>query len=453
MINNNPYESAASALNISHSFDASNVADTIIATQQEADNAQGLASYNPNTTSETFYNPQDPQSIKAKEEALRAQNNGLTFKPPSNGQMLFDMLGSMLIGYGASKLLGADSNAALSVGLGAAGINHDKDKEEANRFQVIKDAIARNGQIYDSNELYNFMKTGDGKGMEQAETRHYNTQSAEDRYTQQNANREDSQNFQQSQQDANREQREAFHTDTMNMQQKNIDQRREDSKSQLTLSRAGSMANQIMDNDKPMKDRYQQQLTGWTDAKNQINIIKAAQQVLNSNSSSDQAKQQAQAMIQGAIPSLVHGVARGEMGGTATITPESLKGALPSLGLAADKYNVGTGLYNGTLSDSQIQAIDEQINGNRASIGNSLQQINSNENKSIAQATGNQNIADSYTYTSGNMPKSTDEAQGSSTNGGNGEAIATAPSGSENGDILTKGGKKYVVKNGLVYPV
>lgn len=223
MIQNNLYKSAASGMNLEDSFNASNIADTVIKSQAEQDNFEGLASYNPNTTSQTYYNPQDPASIKARREVAMAQNNGLSFRPPSNGQMLFDMLGGLLIGYGASRLLGADSNAGLAVGLQAAGINHDKDKEESQRYEVIQNAIARNGMIYDPSELWDFMKTGNGKGMEQAEQRHYNTMSAEERYTQQDKNREDTQRFQGEQQDANRAQREAFHSDQMNMQKDRLE--------------------------------------------------------------------------------------------------------------------------------------------------------------------------------------------------------------------------------------
>lgn len=147
-----------------------------MATQLDAERMDfsGVEQYNPNTTGETFYNEQDPQTLKAKAQLEKAKNNGVDFKPPSNGRMLFDMLGSLLVSYGAMRLFGAEGNEALGVGLTAAGLAHDKDKQEVDRYSILQQAIAKNGNIYSPEDLWNFMKTGDGKGMEAAETRKYN---------------------------------------------------------------------------------------------------------------------------------------------------------------------------------------------------------------------------------------------------------------------------------------
>lgn len=150
-----------------------NIGEAAINTQLEQNNFDGLQQVNPNSTGETFYNPQDPQALKAKAELEKKANNGINFKPPSQGQMFMDMLGGMLIAYSASRLLGNDGNASLGVGLMAAALNHDKDKNENHRFSIINDSINRNGHIYDPNDLYEFMKTGNGKGMEAAEQRKY----------------------------------------------------------------------------------------------------------------------------------------------------------------------------------------------------------------------------------------------------------------------------------------
>lgn len=162
----------------------------------EDETIQGLKQFNPNLTAETYYDPQDPTSLKAKAELEKARNQGVPFTPPSNGRMLMDMLGGMLMGYGLMRMYGADSTEALSIGLTAAGINHDKDKQEIDRYGIIQGAIAKNGDIYSPEILWNFMKTGDGKAMEQVERDYFNSGQTDKRYAHEDAAREDTQTFQ-----------------------------------------------------------------------------------------------------------------------------------------------------------------------------------------------------------------------------------------------------------------
>lgn len=183
---------------------------------------EGALQYNPNTTAETYYDPQDPQTLKAKAQLEQAKQNGVPFTPPSNGRMLFDMLGSLLVAYGSMKLFGADGNEALGVGLSAAGIAHDKDKQEIDRYGILQGAIAQNGNIYSPEMLWQFMKTGDGKAMEEVEREHFNSGETDKRYSQQDAAREDNQLFESQQQDLNRAQRDRYHTDEMNIQQQRL---------------------------------------------------------------------------------------------------------------------------------------------------------------------------------------------------------------------------------------
>ncbi|WEF29973.1 hypothetical protein PYR66_09900 [Klebsiella aerogenes] len=128
------------------------------------ENAQGLTMIDPNQSSATTYLSKS-QLAKAKEDAETVANGGVNFKPPSTGQMLLDMLGSMLITYGASRLLGIGGSAALGLGLTASAVAHDKDKQENERFEILQNSIKENGNIYSSEMLWNFMKTGDGKAM------------------------------------------------------------------------------------------------------------------------------------------------------------------------------------------------------------------------------------------------------------------------------------------------
>jgi len=385
-----------------------NVGEAAINTQLEQNNLDGLQQVNPNTTAETYYNPQDPQALKAKAEIAKKANNGINFQPPSTGQMFMDMLGGMLVAYGASRLLGADGNQALGVGLTAAAINHDKDREENHRFSIINDAINRNGQIYDPQDLYDFMKTGNGKGMEAAEQRKYKTDDMAATFEHQDAMQQgrfdNSQNMlaqRFNQQD--KLQGERFEQQNA-MQQGRFAQQEAMGKNQLSASRRGTIFNQIMDNDKPARDRYTQQYGGWTDAASQLNIIKQAQSVLDDPHASSEQKERATAVIQGAIPSLLHGVARGEVGGNATITEGQMEGALPRLGLSSNLWNKTTQQYDGTLSNEQINAIGHQIEGNRNSIRGWLNQINQNEQTALNKA-DNGDIEGAYSYTGANLPE------------------------------------------------
>ncbi|EPT9873094.1 hypothetical protein ACVTW2_000679 [Escherichia coli] len=111
---------------------------------------------------------------KAKQTMQRGQEGGgLPFSPPSNGQMLEDMLGGLLLGYVAARALGGTGKQAIGVGLLAAGGNHDADRAEAQRFQTIK-AMVASGENYSPDALFNFMKTGDDKALQ--DERHQNAE-------------------------------------------------------------------------------------------------------------------------------------------------------------------------------------------------------------------------------------------------------------------------------------
>lgn len=174
-------------------LDYGNLASVVMQGEAEKKDMSGINTYNFNDTALTYYNPQDPQSIKNRAAiAKQATTNGTGFKPPSNGRMLFDMLGSLLVAYGSMRMFGADGKEAVGVGLNAAVIAHDKDKQETDRYGIIKEAIAKNGEIYSPQDLWNFMKTGNGKGMETAETRKYNREDTAEKESYQDKARKES---------------------------------------------------------------------------------------------------------------------------------------------------------------------------------------------------------------------------------------------------------------------
>lgn len=184
---------------------------------------QGVQNFNPNTTSETFYNPQDPETLRKKAQLEQLKQNGVPFTAPSNGRMLFDMLGSMLVSYGYMRLFGAEGNEALGVGLSAAGIAHDKDKQEIDRYGILQGAINKNGDIYSPEILWQFMKSGDGKAMEQVERDHFNSGETDKRFAHEDTSREDTQTFQAGEQADRLAQQKELHGETLAMQQARLD--------------------------------------------------------------------------------------------------------------------------------------------------------------------------------------------------------------------------------------
>lgn len=373
--------------------------------EAEQGDVSGLSQVNPNTTAETFYSNQNPAVLKAKAEAYHTEAG---FKPPSNGQVLADMLGGLLLGYGAARLLGADGKASLAIGLNASGINHDKDLQEAERYKIIESSIEQNGMIYNPQSLWTFMKTGNGSAMEQEEREYFNAGQSDINRDYQNQRLDKTQSFQHSeqqdrfaQQNAAREDQQAFQ---QGMQNDRFNNQRMLGQGQMTASRLSTTDNQIMDNDKPARDRYMQQYGGWTDAQSQLNIIKNAQSIINDPLSTDAQKKLALSEIQGAIPSLISGVARGEIGGNASLTEGQRKAVLPSLGLPANAYNSATQQYNGTISDEQINAIQNQIAGNRNSIAGYLNQMSRNEQEAMRKAQ-NGDLTGAFSYTGANLPQ------------------------------------------------
>lgn len=368
----------------------------------------------------------------ASQGVKQAANGGLSFKPPSKTRSIIDMVGGALITYFLARSGGLSGGAATMLGFTAAAANHDADAKEMDRFTVAKKLFSEGG--YSEDALYTFMKTGDEKAL-QSET----SSKAADR-------RQDANNEAQAELQGKRLSSQASIEQSREATQKSIaDDRiqamKENQKGQITQARLGTIDNQIMDNDKPMRDRYTQQDIGWTDAQNQLNIIKDAQKVLNDPNASAQAKQQATYEIQGAIPSLASGVARGESGGNRSLTPAETKAFLPHMGLAADKYNDALNVYNGTLSDAKINALQAQIAGNRHSISNSLYQMNQNEQVAMNKA-ANGDMTGAYSYTGANLPRSTDE-QAATPAELNGQA-SSAPEGS----TVVYNGTTYKTVNG-----
>lgn len=141
---------------------------------QDVQNVQGL-SLSPVVPTASGDEAMKIKTAKAAQAFKQGkESGGLPFSPPSNGQMLMDMLGGLLLGFASAKLLGGSSKEGLAIGLLAAGGNHDADKAEQQRFLAIKDMVAKGGN-YSADALFNYMKTGDDKALQ--ETRKENHES------------------------------------------------------------------------------------------------------------------------------------------------------------------------------------------------------------------------------------------------------------------------------------
>lgn len=130
---------------------------------QDASDIQGLGM---GTVVDTGNIPANTDAIKLAKAKNAFKNGGLSFRPPSMGRMFSDMLGGLLIAYAATRLLGGDSKASLAIGLLAAGGNHDADQAEQERFRAVSDMIGKVPQ----EAIYNYMRTGDDKALQTAES-------------------------------------------------------------------------------------------------------------------------------------------------------------------------------------------------------------------------------------------------------------------------------------------
>lgn len=146
---------------------------------QDAQDFQGLA------TSPVVDTGGAVSLMQAKEAASKLQKDPLGLNPPTKHDLLTDMLKSLLIGFGASLLLGMGGKGAIFVALAAAGGTHDADLAEMQRYDALKDMVAK-GENYSTVAMQEYMKTGNDKAL----TGEYNQNQMNIRQDAQLANRD-----------------------------------------------------------------------------------------------------------------------------------------------------------------------------------------------------------------------------------------------------------------------
>lgn len=402
-----------------------------------------------NNTSQTpvYAAPFDADAQSKQIEAMKAEmeKGGMPVKKQTNLEMLTNMLGSALISYAFSRLLGGNGNESAMIGLVGAGITHDEDNKMSQRWDAAKKMLDDGDVAYSPDAILAYVQNGDDKGMQAERQNNEADKRAGLNIDAANTRQQSQQQFtagqnqqRYAQQNQMEQGREAFQSQ---QQAERLKAQADNQAARSSNWRMNTMANQIVAGDKPERDRYLQQYTGWLDAQKQMDIIKSATSVYNDPHASDEQKAEALARIQGAIPSLVSGIARGERGGNATLTTAQTKEALASIGLAGDKYNEATGLYNGTLSDAKINALSHQIEGNRSNISSTLNDIAADERRRINAGMQGDTVT---AYGGRELPQDN--------NTDNSQPVAQAPSGSSDGDILYKNGQRFIVHNGMVYP-
>lgn len=346
----------------------------------EAEHADisGLALSNPNTTAFTYYDNQNPEVQKAKAEAFGTEAG---FKPPSNGQMLFDMLGGMLLGYGAARLLGADGKASLAIGLNAAGINHDKDQQEVERYGIIESSIKQNGMIYNPQSLWTFMKTGNGAAMEQEEREYFNAGQTSDnhdwqdqRLTKQQDYQKERQQAQFAQQNANREDNQAF--------QQGMQTERLNAKGGLggygngyDASAMASILSTLNPSQRAMvKDSLSKAGQSVKSNVQRLSSYQNVQNLMNEYNDPNTPIARKQAIGKEIADDLY----RGQHGGNATLPANSEELALPNIGYVGNMENKANLIKNGTFSKDMADAITNEANSSIADISHGVEQVKNN---------------------------------------------------------------------------
>ena len=344
--------------------------------EAEQNEVSGLAQVNPNTTAITYYTNQNPEYKKAQAEAYKPAAG---FKPPSNGQMLADMLGGLLIGYGSARLLGGDGKASLAIGLNAAGINHDKDLQEVERYKIIQNSIEQNGMIYNPQSLWSFMKTGNGSAMEQEEREHFNAgQTAnnqawqDQRMNTQQGYQTERQQAQFAQQDKNREDQQAF--------QQGMQTERLNAKGGL-----GGYGNGYADNTAPIlaqlnpsqrsmvKSALTQASKSVSGNQQRLAAYQNVQHLMDEYNATDDPMRRASIAKE-----IADDLYRGQHGGNATLPANSEELALPNIGIGGNLENKASLKYNGNYSDDMAKAITQEANSSINDISAGVEQVKNN---------------------------------------------------------------------------
>lgn len=404
--------------------------------QAEQNEVSGLAQSNPNTTAQTYYSNQNPEVLKAKAE-INTPTAG--FKPPSNGQMLADMLGGLLLGYGASRLLGADGKASLAIGLNAAGINHDKDLQEVERYKIIESSIEQNGMIYNPQSLYTFMKTGNGSAMEQEEREYFNAGQTATNQAWQDSRLDKTQNYQTQRQQAQFQQQ---------------DKNREDNQ----LFQQGMQKDRLSATGADVSPDGKFTITGNFTKDHEANIPLQDFMSNYRKANADLHKaQQADARIDAVNTNTPIGQVAAAYQFLTVEAPSISNSVSAATGVSSEAVNGWSDKINQILQKGQKkgsftpQEIDEMKSAAHAETA-AMKKLAVDAAASFANGYNMQDLKTATAVSAATgVPAS--EIIAAQTGKPTGTPVATAPAGSKNGDILYKDGQSFKVWDGKVYPM
>lgn len=418
--------------------DLGNATDAKIKYQAEQYDMSGLNTYNPNAQN-TYFDPNDEGLKQAKLEYAKNKNGGVNFKPPSNMQMFVDMLGGLLIGYGMSRLLGGDGRESLAVGLNAAAINHDNDKTENERFGIIKEAIQKNGQIYNPEDLWDYMKTGNKGGMTNSENHVFQSEQNDKRYEEQNTSREDSQNFQAGQQKERESEQEKLQNQRLTVQQ------------QLAQARMKAANGGDLD----PSGRFT--ITGNYTKDHEANVPLQDFMSNNRKANADLHKaQQADARIDAVDTNTPIGQVAASYQFLTVEAPSISNTVATASGVSdeavnswSDKINqiLQKGEQRGSFTPQEISEMKDAAHKETAA----MKKLAVDAAVSLAKGY-NMDDLKTATAVSAATGVPANEIIAAMNNEPASQPVAKAPAGSSEGEHLSKNGRDYVVHNGLVYP-
>lgn len=390
--------------------------------------------------------------LAKKDAANQINNGGLGIKPPSALRQCIDMLGGLLIGYFAAKSGGASGTGAMLIGLTAAASNHDSDQKLVQRGKIAKQLYAEGG--YSPDALYNFYKTGDDKGLEGERNNaaandraQMNIDAQTGRQSAQQAFTSNENDKRYAQQNALEDKREAFHA-AHPVGGNSMALVGDDG---YLTGRGQIAAQKLADSVRQTKGAYVRQLQtrlaklasneGMAD---KINSELASGDYEKAYSDYQQFKADLAQAAKGGNSSISpqEQAEVDKIGGFFTNMGNSIR---KGLGFTPDKdtMNAVMNTFN-NITDNDRSALNREVENEVNTVGGGV--MNPAVVQGAASIIKQQEI--------GNVPASS---------GGNGsgeypsykgeQPVSVAPSGAKDGEILTKDGVNYVVKNGYVYPV
>jgi len=393
---------------------------------------------------------------KAHDDALNSKQRW-NIKPPEDKDITWGMwLGSAMVSLFVGATTGNIGQAISAGGLAALNI-HDQGYARQEREKECQKLLDQ-GYSYDA--VYQWYESGDNKTLmkdrELMEKRQMHEEDRQDKFKLEEMKENQALSMEQMREDNAYKlasMREAGANARAAMSHADAQRNHLDSVNSLNQNREVGQIGRLWDDSKENVKRVQGQLGGWTDAANLMAQAKHARSVLDNPHSSPAMQEQAKTDLTALMPSLTHAVARGEVGGNATLNEQQLKDAMPNLGYVGNTLNKsGQGWFGGDgMTDEAFNAMDKQIQHNQKAANEVYNQRVSQFENGAAQVSGNPELAHSYAsalyaQTGNAQPVTPSKAQDSA----GPQYVGDAPVGVPDGQVMYKGKTAHIV-NGKVY--